>query len=251
MRTPLIAGNWKMNTTLGEAQALVADLLKLRIPEGREVLVCPPFISLAAVADRVRGSGIQVGAQNMYTEASGAFTGEIAPPMLTDLGCTYVILGHSERRQYFGETNVLVREKVEAAFAHGLIPIVCVGESEAQRESGETVAHITEQVTMAVQGLPIVAAENLVFAYEPIWAIGTGKTATKEQAQEVCSLIRKVIASLQNEAVASAVRILYGGSVKASNIDELMAEEDIDGALVGGASLKANDFAGIIAFKEA
>lgn len=251
MRIPLIAGNWKMNTTLKEACTLVSELLELSIPPNREVLVCPPFISLASVVDLARDSVIQVGAQNMHTKPTGAFTGEVSPTMLADLGCTYVILGHSERRQYFGETNEWVREKVDAAFAYGLTPIVCVGETEMQRESGETVAHITEQVRAVVQGLPAERAERLVLAYEPIWAIGTGKTATKEQAQEVCRLVRRVVASIHGEKVAETVRILYGGSVKASNINELMAEPDIDGALVGGASLNVADFAGIIGFKEA
>lgn len=251
MRIPLIAGNWKMNTTLGEAKKLMAVLVSANLLEGREVLVCPPFISVATAAKMARESRIKVGAQNMYTEASGAFTGEIAPPMLTDLGCEYVILGHSERRQYFGDTNESVRAKTKAAFHYGLTPIVCVGESEAQREAGETETFIGEQVRAAVADLPAEQVRTMVVAYEPIWAIGTGKTATKEQAQEVCAFIRQTIAALQDEATADAVRILYGGSVKAANIDELMAEPDIDGALVGGAALKAEEFIRIINFEEA
>ncbi len=251
MRTPLLAGNWKMNTTLAEAKALIEELVKMDLTEGREVLICPPYISLAAAAELIEGTDIKLGAQNMFYENSGAFTGEVAPPMLTDIGCDYVILGHSERRQIIGETNELIARKIEAAFANELVPIVCVGETDSQRSRNETESHIRRQVTAAVEGLTREQAAQIVIAYEPIWAIGTGKTATNEQAQEVCALIRGTVAALYDDETAQQVRILYGGSVKPANIDELMAEEDIDGALVGGASLKAADFAGIINFKEA
>ncbi len=252
MRKPLIAGNWKMNTNREEAESLAADLVKTLANEdlSAEVLGCPPFVSLVPVAEKLATSSIALGAQNMCAEADGAFTGEISGRMLTALGCRYVILGHSERRQLFGETDEIVHAKVLAALANGLLPIICVGETEAQREAGETKAHIRSQVESALQGLDGTQVANLVIAYEPIWAIGTGKTATDLQAQEVCAMIRRAVAELYDLAVADGLRILYGGSVKAANIAQLMAQEDIDGALVGGASLQAGEFAAIAKFEE-
>ena len=252
MRRTLIAGNWKMNTIKEEAENLAADLVKILGTEelSVEILVCPPFISLVPVAEKLIGSSIVLGAQNMCAESDGAFTGEISGRMLTAVGCKYVVLGHSERRQLYGETNEIVHAKVLAALANGLVPIICVGETENQREAGETNAHIQTQVEAALQGLDGTQVANLVIAYEPIWAIGTGKTATNLQAQEVCATIRQVVADLYDLAVADGVRILYGGSVKSSNIAQLMTQEDIDGALVGGASLQAKEFAKIAKFEE-
>lgn len=250
MRTPLIAGNWKMHMTGTAAAELVAELLETELNTGAQVLICPPFTALAAVEEVLEDAPVHLGAQNMHWEEQGAYTGEISPAMLVDAGCEYVILGHSERRQLFGETDEGVARKAAAAFAHRLIPVICCGETEAQRDAGETAAHIRSQVTAAVRGLSAADAAQAVIAYEPIWAIGTGKTATTEQAQEVCRLIREVLAEVQNEEVAQAVRILYGGSVKPANIAALMAQPDIDGALVGGASLTATDFAGIVNYGE-
>lgn len=250
MRTPLIAGNWKMHKTGTAAAELVAELLETELNTGAQVLICPPFTALAAVEEVLEDAPVHLGAQNMHWEEQGAYTGEISPAMLVDAGCEYVILGHSERRQLFGETDEGVARKAAAAFAHRLIPVICCGETEAQRDAGETAAHIRSQVTAAVRGLSAADAAQAVIAYEPIWAIGTGKTATTEQAQEVCRLIREVLAEVQNEEVAQAVRILYGGSVKPANIAALMAQPDIDGALVGGASLTATDFAGIVNYGE-
>lgn len=248
MRTQIIAGNWKMHTTLAEASILVEGLKKalVEVSTERQIVVCPPFTGLSTVADLVADTTIAVGAQNMYFEEKGAFTGEVSPVMLSDIGCEYVILGHSERRQYFGETDELVNQKIKTALRFAMTPIVCVGESLAQREADETESFITSQIDAGLAGLTAEEVKTIVIAYEPIWAIGTGRTATSAQAEEVCAFIRKRIAMLFGAEAAECVRVLYGGSVKGSNAAELLAEADIDGALVGGASLKADDFMAII-----
>ncbi|WP_298705917.1 triose-phosphate isomerase [uncultured Veillonella sp.] len=248
MRQQIIAGNWKMHTNLADATILVEGLKAAlaAATTDREVVVCPPFTGLTTVSDLVEDTKIRVGAQNMHYEASGAFTGEIAPAMLTDLGCHYVILGHSERRQYFGETDELINKKIKAAFANDIVPILCVGESLAQREANETQTFIDSQLANGLLDLTAEQVGQMVIAYEPIWAIGTGKTATAEQAGEVCTAIRKKIADLFGQDAAESVRIQYGGSVKGSNAKEILSQADIDGALVGGASLKADDFMAII-----
>lgn len=251
MRTALIAGNWKMNTIPSEALALVKELrMRLSAPKV-DVLVCPPFVSLATVADALDGSAIAWGAQNMYWEESGAYTGEIAPSMLTSLGCTYVILGHSERRELFGETDAEVARKVAVALQHRLTPIVCVGETETQYDRGETETHIRRQLRESLAGIDVEQAASIIIAYEPIWAIGTGKSATSETAESVCALIRDELSVLFGQAVSARIRILYGGSVKPNTIVGLMSKENIDGALVGGASLDAAEFAAIVSGGEA
>ncbi len=249
MRTPIVAGNWKMNTTLagaGELTSALRDELARLASGGRvEIVLCPPFISLARVSELVRGSGIRVGAQNMYFEAKGAFTGEIAPTMLVGLA-EYVILGHSERRQFFGETDELVNKKIHAALQHSLKAIVCVGENLQQNEAGATHTFVGGQVRAAVVGLKAEQVRGLVFAYEPIWAIGTGKPATGAGANAVIGItIRGALADLYGEQVAQALRVQYGGSVTAQNAAEFMVQPEIDGALVGGASLKAEEFVAI------
>lgn len=251
-RYPLIVGNWKMHGTRVEAEQLLSALLTQlspASPPAREVAVAPPFTSLATAARLVAGSAIRLAAQNLHWEPHGAFTGEISGPMLKELGCTYVIIGHSERRQYFGETDEQVARKVRAAQRDGLVPIVCVGETLEERERGATLAVIGRQVRGALQGQQPPALASLVVAYEPVWAIGTGRTATPAQAQEVHAAIRTTLADLSSGEAANATRILYGGSVKPDNIDALMAEADIDGALVGGASLQADSFARIVNFR--
>lgn len=248
MRKQIIAGNWKMHTDLAEATILVEGI-KAALAEGeatREVVVCPPFTGLSTVADLIEDTDVRLGAQNMYFEPKGAFTGEVSPLMLTDVGCHYVILGHSERREYFGESDALINQKIKAAFQYDLIPILCVGESLAQREANETQSFIDSQLTAGLEGLTAEQVSQMVIAYEPIWAIGTGKTATAEQAGEVCTAIRAKVAALFDKETAEALRIQYGGSVKGSNAKEILSQPDIDGALVGGASLKADDFMAII-----
>lgn len=248
MRKQIIAGNWKMHTDLAEATILVEGI-KAALAEGevsREVVVCPPFTGLSTVADLIEDTDVRLGAQNMYFEPKGAFTGEVSPLMLTDVGCHYVILGHSERREYFSESDALINQKIKAAFQYDLIPILCVGESLAQREVNETQSFIDSQLTAGLEGLTAEQVSQMVIAYEPIWAIGTGKTATAEQAGEVCTAIRAKVAALFDAATAEALRIQYGGSVKGSNAKEILSQPDIDGALVGGASLKADDFMAII-----
>jgi triosephosphate isomerase len=248
MRRPLIAGNWKMNLDSAISVALAAEVVEGSKNFSQvDVVLCPPFVYLRVVAGILSGSSVALGAQNMSDQASGAFTGEISAAMLLDARCRYVILGHSERRQLFGETDEAVNRKTKAALAAGLIPIVCVGESLDQRESGKTADVIARQFAGSLAGLSADQMETVVIAYEPVWAIGTGKVATPAQAQEVHSDLRKLIAAHYNAAVAGRVRIQYGGSVKASNAAELLSEPDIDGALVGGASLKAADFLGIVA----
>lgn len=250
MRVPLIAGNWKMYKTVGEATTLVCDLLAgLGELSDREAIVCPPFTALAAVAALVADSPLGLGAQNLYPEAQGAFTGEVSPPMLVDIGCRYVIIGHSERRQYFGESDAFVNRKLRAALAHGLRPIVCVGESKPQRDAGQAEPIVTAQVRAALLEVPPAQMTDVVIAYEPIWAIGTGDTATPADAQAMHAAIRATLAELYGSEIAATVRIQYGGSVKPDNIDELMAQPDIDGALVGGASLQAASFLRIIHYQ--
>ena len=248
MRKQIIAGNWKMHTDLAEATILVEGI-KAALTEGevsREVVVCPPFTGLSTVADLIEDTEVRLGAQNMYFEPKGAFTGEVSPLMLTDVGCHYVILGHSERREYFGETDALINQKIKAAFQYDMIPILCVGESLAQREANETQTFINSQLTAGLADLTAEQVSQMVIAYEPIWAIGTGKTATAEQAGEVCTAIRAKVAELFDKETAEVLRIQYGGSVKGSNAQEILSQLDIDGALVGGASLKADDFMAII-----
>jgi len=238
-----------MNTNVEEANALVQDL-KMRIKDVTrvEIVVCPPFTSLAVVAEAMKGSQIGLGAQNLYWEKSGAFTGEVSAPMLKSIGCTYVIIGHSERRTYFHETDETVNKKIFAALAEGLKPIVCVGETLAEREQGKTFEVIKRQVTQGLARLSAEQMQTVVIAYEPVWAIGTGKTATPEQAQEVHAFIRKLLMEMFGKTTAEQTRIQYGGSVNASNATTLMRQADIDGALVGGASLKTESFEKIIKF---
>lgn len=246
MRKPIIAGNWKMNNTVAEAVKLVDELKPLVKDAKCDVVVCPTFVCLDAVLKAAQGSNVKVGAQNMYFEEKGAFTGEVSPDMLKSMGVEYVIIGHSERRQYFAETDETVNKKLKAAYAHGLVPILCVGESLSEREADITEEVIGKQVKLDLAGLDKTQVEKLVIAYEPIWAIGTGKTATSDQANDVIAFIRKVVSDLYGEEIGSKVRIQYGGSVKPATIKEQMGKPDIDGALVGGASLKANDFAAIV-----
>ncbi len=250
-RTPLIAGNWKLNGLCADAVKLaraVADGAK--DASGREIMIAPAFTVLASVAAELNGSRVALGGQDLYWEASGAFTGEISAPMLRDVGCSHVIIGHSERRQFFAETDYTVAKKVSAAVAGGLIPVVCVGETLEQRDSGVTFDVIRRQIAGGLVELPLESFERLVVAYEPVWAIGTGRTATPEQAEEVHVRIRSMLAETLTRSAADAVRILYGGSVKPDNIDALMACANVDGALVGGASLKADDFLRIVHFRE-
>lgn len=247
-RKKIIAGNWKMNKTPSQAVALVEELKPLVANDAVDVVFCVPAIDIVPVVEAAKGTNIQVGAENMYFEESGAYTGEISPAMLVDAGVKYVVLGHSERREYFGETNEDVNKKVLKAFEHGLIPIMCCGETLEQREQGVTMDFIRQQVKVGFQSVTAEQAQKAVIAYEPIWAIGTGKTATTEQAQEVCSDIRTCIAQIYGQATAEAIRIQYGGSVNGATAPELFAQRDIDGGLVGGASLKA-DFGKIVNYK--
>ena len=250
-RTPVIAGNWKMHKTSAEAIALAKELASLVSGAAeREIVVCPPFTALTAVKAALAGTSIKLGAQNLSWEKQGAFTGEVSAPMLKDVGCEYVIIGHSERRQYFAETDENVSRKLKAALAANLIPIVCVGESRSEREAGITSTVVSRQVKLGLSSLTAEDAKAVIIAYEPIWAIGTGLTASTEDANAVCSFIRLTLTGMFGTPTADAVRIQYGGSVKPDNVDELMAASDIDGALVGGASLKATDFARIVNFVE-
>ena len=244
-RKKIIAGNWKMNMTPSQAVALVEELKPLVVSDDVEVVYCVPAIDIVPVVNAVKGTNVAVGAENMYFETKGAYTGEISPAMLVDAGVKYVVLGHSERREYFGETNEDVNKKVLKAFEHGITPIMCCGETLTQREQGVTMDFIRQQVKVGFQGVTADQAKTAVIAYEPIWAIGTGKTATTEQAEEVCAGIRACIAEVYDEATAEAIRIQYGGSVNSKNAAELFAMEDIDGGLVGGASLK-EEFVSIV-----
>jgi triosephosphate isomerase len=246
MRTPLIAGNWKLFKTIGESVAMVSELIPLVAHiKDVDIVVAPVFTALSHVYSTIEGSKIMLAAQDCYWENEGAFTGEVAPKMLRDAGCSHVIIGHSERRQYFGETDLTVNKKARAATVAGLDAIVCVGESLAERESEQAFAVIETQIQGGLSGLNADDLSRIIIAYEPVWAIGTGKTASAEQAQEVHLFIRQLIARLFGQSCADAVRILYGGSVKPDNVKSLMAQPDIDGALVGGASLKADTFAAI------
>jgi triosephosphate isomerase (TIM) len=245
-----MAGNWKMHKTVGESLELVKELLAgLGSLSDREALICPPFTALYAVRGLLDGTSLALGAQDLHHEAQGAFTGAISPTMLRDVGCQYVIIGHSERRQFFGDDDAVVNRKLKAALAHGLRPIVCVGESKPQRDGGQAEAIVTDQVRAGLAGLSGEQLADLVIAYEPIWAIGTGDTATAADAQAMHAAIRATLGELFGSTVADALRIQYGGSVKPDNVDELMAQPDIDGALVGGASLKAESFLRIVHFQ--
>jgi triosephosphate isomerase len=247
MRKKLIAGNWKMNKTSADAMALAREIvLAVGSQVEVEVVICPPFTALEGVAGAIEGSLVKLGGQNMHFEASGAFTGEVSAPMLRALFATHVILGHSERRSLFGETDELVNKKVLAALKNQLRPILCVGESLAEREAGATLRVVQTQTEKALEGVGKEQAPGLIIAYEPVWAIGTGKVATKEQAQEVHAFIRGLLTKLYGEAISQKVRILYGGSMKPSNAPELLAEKDIDGGLIGGASLEARSFTDLV-----
>ncbi len=250
MRTPFVVGNWKLNKSIAEATALVTELKnQLGTVKGVQVGVAPTLVALSSVVKRLEGSSIAVAAQNCHWETSGAWTGEVSPPLLADAGATWVIVGHSERRQFFGDTSEGVGKKAAAVLAAGLGVIVCVGESLAERDGGRTLSVVDEQLMAGlapIETMDPAKAAKLVIAYEPVWAIGTGRTATPAQAQEVHAYIRQRLASRWNAAVAEAVRIQYGGSVKPSNAETLMSEKDIDGALVGGASLEAADFIAIV-----
>jgi triosephosphate isomerase (TIM) len=247
MRRPFIAGNWKMTQNRASAVALAQGLVKAAEKiEGVDMAVCPPSCYLDAVGQVVAGSKIALGAQNMYHEKDGAFTGELSAAMLRDVGCTYVILGHSERRHILGETDAAINKKVHAALAAGLIPIVCVGELLSEREAGETMAVIRRQFDGSLAGVTPDQMKTVVIAYEPVWAIGTGKVATPQQAEEVHLALRKIVAERYNGPIADVVRMQYGGSVKPDNAAELLNQPNIDGALVGGASLKVDQFMGIV-----
>lgn len=246
MRKKIIAGNWKMNKTPSETVKLIEELKPLVANEEVDVVFCVPAISLMIAMEAAKGSNIEIGAENMFYEESGAYTGNIAPNMLTDIGVKYVILGHSERREYYSETNDIVNKKVRKAFEHGITPIICCGESLTQREQGVTMDWIRMQIKIAFYNVTAEQAATAVIAYEPIWAIGTGKTATNEIAQDVCGYIRTVVADLYDQETADKVRIQYGGSVKPAGLAALLEQPDIDGALVGGASLQVESYIAMI-----
>ncbi len=251
MRKPFMAGNWKMNLLTGEARKLAHQLKSdLSNVKDIEVAVFPTMASMAVVLEELRGTPIEVGAQNCHWEKSGAFTGELSPEMIRDMGCTKVLIGHSERRQYFGETDESVNKKLHAALRAGLEPIVCIGETLAERESGKTVEVVSRQVRGALQGISAAQMKTVTLAYEPVWAIGTGKNATTAQAQEVHAALRALLTELLGADVSQQTRIQYGGSVKDSNVKELMGMPDIDGALVGGASLKPESFCAIVRYQK-
>lgn len=242
MRVPIIAGNWKMHKTVDEALAFWEAIKNRPKPEGVEVAICAPYLALPALTQAARGSGIGIGSQNVHWENEGAFTGEISPVMLKAIGVRYAIVGHSERRLYFGETDESVNKKVKALLNQQIVPIVCVGEQLEEREKGETKSVVKRQVAGALKGLPSGGVRQLIVAYEPVWAIGTGRTATAEDAGDVIGYIRRTIADLYDQQTANDVRIQYGGSVKPENIASFMAQAEIDGALVGGASLNPGSF---------
>jgi triosephosphate isomerase len=250
-RLPFIAGNWKMNKTIKEALDLVRQL-KVSLPniEGVEVALAPPFTALYAVSQELKGSSIRLAAQNLFYEEKGAFTGEVSPLMLKEIGCQYVIIGHSERRQFFGETDETVNRRIKAALGQDLKPIFCVGETLKEREEGKTFSVIQRQLEGGLRGIGLQEVKNIVIAYEPVWAIGTGKTASPEQAEEVHRFIRERLATLYSREIAERIQIQYGGSVTPENIKGLMNQENIDGALVGGASLKPETFSKIVRFQE-
>lgn len=247
MRTPILAGNWKMNKTVAEAEALVRAMIDPLVAiEGVDKVFCPPFMAIPAVARLVEGTPIGVGAQDMYWEESGAYTGEISPLMVAEF-CRYVIIGHSERREHFDETDETVNNKIRAALQHGLVPIVCVGETLEQRDAGITDAWVSGQVEAALRGIPAEQVAGIIMAYEPIWAIGTGRAATAADAEHICgNVVRATITRLFGQTTADAVRIQYGGSVNSANAAELLAQPNVDGGLVGGASLKAEDFVAVV-----
>ncbi|OGP93124.1 MAG: triose-phosphate isomerase [Deltaproteobacteria bacterium RBG_16_48_10] len=250
-RLPFMAGNWKMNKTVGEAVELIRQLkVSISGVEGIEVAVAPPFTALYAVHKELEDSSIGLAAQNLYWEEKGAYTGEISPLMLKELGCQYVIIGHSERRQYFGETNGTANKRIAAALNHGLNPIFCIGETLREREEGDTFTVIGGQLEGGLKGIGEKEIEEIVIAYEPVWAIGTGKTATPQQAEEVHRFIRQRLEKLYTRKIAEEIRIQYGGSVTPENVKGLMSQENIDGALVGGASLKSETFSKIVRFEE-
>jgi triosephosphate isomerase (TIM) len=248
-RRPLIAGNWKMNTTLAEAVALAeATAEACSSKTDGDVMIAPPFTALKTVADKISGTSVILGSQNICWKESGAFTGEISPLMLKEIGCEMAIIGHSERRHVFGETDQMINQRVLGTVENGLIPVFCIGETLEERESDKTLTVLESQIKNGLAGLKINNPDDLVIAYEPVWAIGTGKTATSSQAQEVHAFVRKVITTLYEKNIASQIRILYGGSVNPGNVDELMNMPDVDGALVGGAALKADSFEKLINF---
>lgn len=250
MRKPIIAGNWKMNKTASESKTLIEQLIPLLSGvTDVDVVVCPPFVNIETAAAALKGSNIALGVQNMHYEESGAYTGEIAPSMLVELGVEYVILGHSERRQFFGETDEGVNKKTAAALKFGLKPIVCVGETLQEREAGITNEVVCKQTKLALLGLSEEQAASIVLAYEPIWAIGTGVTATAEDANETIAAIRASVAQAFGSTAAAKIRIQYGGSMKPGNVSELMAKPDIDGGLIGGAALNADDFSKVVKFQ--
>lgn len=249
MRTPIIAGNWKMNNTIADGIKLVKDLAVLVVDAKKvDIVVCPTATALAAITTAARDTNIHVGAQNVHWEKNGAFTGEISTEMLNEIGVEYVVVGHSERREYFGETNEGVNKRARAAFAAGITPIICCGESLEIREAGTFLEYVAGQIKAALAGFTAGQVAELVIAYEPIWAIGTGKTATFEQAEEVCAHIRKTVDAEFGKEAADKIRIQYGGSVKPATIEGLMQKPNVDGALVGGAALKADDFSKIVKF---
>jgi triosephosphate isomerase (TIM) len=249
LRKPLIAGNWKMYKTVAEAVETARELVQYTAAVNVDVMIAPPFTALAPVAAVVKGTSVALGAQNLFWKNEGAYTGEISPVMLSDIGCQYAIIGHSERRQYFGDTDESVNAKIRAALEHQLIPVFCVGETEVQREARETFSVLDKQVTKGLEGFsPEALSGILVIAYEPVWAIGTGKTATIDQVQEVHAFLRTLVEKRFDNLLAKTVRILYGGSVKPDNVTEIMNMQDVDGALVGGASLSAKIFNSIIHF---
>lgn len=250
MRKPIIAGNWKMNKVGPEAVELSQGLRQqLADVSEVEIVLCPPFTALREVAKSIEGSSLALGAQNMYHQPSGAYTGEVSGPMLVDLGCKYVIIGHSERREYFKEDNALINLKVKASLSYGLLPILCVGEKLFEREAGKAEEVVYDHLAGGLEGIAHEEMSRIVIAYEPVWAIGTGKTATPEDAEAMHLFIRQTLTQMYDRELAQGVRIQYGGSVKPGNIDTLMAEPDIDGALVGGASLDLNSFARIVRFE--
>ena len=249
MRTPVIAGNWKMNKTVAEAVALASEIKeKVAGVENVKIIVCPVFTAVKSVADVLKGTNVKVGAQDMYWETSGAYTGEVSGEMLLEAGAEYVIIGHSERRQYFGETNETVNKKLKKALSIGLKPIVCIGETLADREAGTTEAVVGKQVKEGFVGLTAEEMKGTIIAYEPVWAIGTGKTATAEQAEAVHAFVRNLVAQLWDKETADAVIIQYGGSMKPENVASLLAQPDIDGGLIGGAALKADSFEKLVKF---
>ena len=249
MRKAIIAGNWKMNKTPDEARALVEELIPLVADAECDVVVCPPFVDLCPVSKAIKGTNIHLGAQNIHWAKSGAFTGEISADMLKKFGVEYAIVGHSERRQYFGETDATVNMRAKAALENDITPIICVGESLEQRERGETDEFVASQVRGALEGISADDARRIVIAYEPIWAIGTGRTATAEMAEETIIVIRKTLRSIFGNDAAETVRIQYGGSMNPQNAASLMAMENIDGGLIGGASLKAEDFSKVVKYR--